>query len=94
MTVAGTRESVQDLLQRLGRGRHNLKPLQDLFWTELNYDRVNDALPHDSWPEYTRYALADDPILFPSGGADDEFHVISKNGEDETVRVICSEALV
>jgi len=31
MTVAGTRESVQDLLQKLGRGGHNLKPLKDLF---------------------------------------------------------------
>jgi len=76
MTVAGTRESVQDLLQKLGRGGHNLKPLKDLFWTELNYDRVNDPLPRVAWPEHARDALADDPILFASGGASDEFHVI------------------
>jgi len=76
MTVAGTRESVQDLLQRLGRGGHNLKPLKDLFWTELNYDRVNDPLSRATWPEHARDALTDDPILFASGGAGDEFHVI------------------
>jgi len=76
MTVAGTRESVQDLLQRLGRGRHNLKPLKDLFWTELNYDRVNDPLPRAAWPEHARDALADDPTLFASGGTGNEFHII------------------
>src|SRR6202011_3043977 len=52
---------------------HNLKgqdPLKKLFWTELNYDKVNSPLSRKGWGEQASSALADDPVLFATGGKD------------------------
>ena len=76
MVVTDVREVVQELLKRLGQPGHNLKPLKDLFWTELNYGRGSDSLSCTSWPSSAKDPLAEDPILFASGGAQDDFHVI------------------
>jgi len=63
---------VLDLLGNL-RG---LDPLKELFWSRLNYDRVNQPLSRRNWTETARMALADDPLLFASGGVDNDFHII------------------
>lgn len=63
-------QSVLNLLQNL-RGT---EPLKKLFWTELNYDKVNSPLLRKGWGEQAFSALADDPMLFATGGKD--FHVI------------------
>ena len=62
--------SVLNLLQNL-KGQD---PLKKLFWTELNYDKVNSPLSRKGWGEQASTALADDPVLFATGGKD--FHVI------------------
>jgi hypothetical protein len=49
-----------------------LEPLRKLFWAELNYDRENLPLPYQD----ENNDLADNPILFATGGSDDVFHVI------------------
>lgn len=58
--------SDHDLQQRV----HNLlaeftgvDPLKRLFWTELEYRRVNDPLSRRDWPEGTAALLAEDPVL-------------------------------
>jgi hypothetical protein len=66
------RQSVFDLLQNF-RG---LKPLKDLFWSELNYERVNEPLSRRNWPAAASEVLAEDPLLFAAGGSDGEFHVV------------------
>ena len=53
-----------------------LDPLRELFWTELNYDRKNDGLSRGDWGDTARNALAEDPVLFATGGIDNAFHVI------------------
>ena len=63
-------QSVLNLLQNL-KGQD---PLKKLFWTELNYDKVNSPLSRKGWGEQASSALADDPVLFATGGKD--FHVI------------------
>ena len=63
---------IHNILQNL-RG---IEPLRELFWTELNYDRQNDGLSRRNWTDTARNALADDPVLFATGGTDDAFHVI------------------
>jgi methylase of polypeptide subunit release factors len=63
-------QSVLNLLQNL-KGQD---PLKKLFWTELNYDKVNSPLSRKGWGEEASTALADDPVLFATGGGD--FHVI------------------
>ncbi len=63
-------QAVQDLLQNL----KGLEPLKMLFWTDLNYDRVNQPLSRRGWKESVASLLAVDPVLFASGA--DAFHVI------------------
>jgi type I restriction-modification system DNA methylase subunit len=70
--VLERKQTVLKLLEQL-RG---LDALKELFWTELNYERENKPLSMRGWPDSTRNALADDPILFASGGEDQAFHVL------------------
>lgn len=63
---------ILDLLENL-RG---LKPLRELFWTELNYERAAIPLSVRAWPEARQGLLAEDPALFATAGAGGEFHVI------------------
>ncbi len=65
-------QQILDLLKKL----KGLDPLKQLFWSELNYERVNQSLSRRSWSDTASKALADDPVLFASGGQDNEFHVI------------------
>jgi hypothetical protein len=59
-------QAVLDLLRNL-RGTD---PLKKLFWSELNYDKVNQPIPRRGWGEQASKALVDDPLLFASGGKD------------------------
>jgi hypothetical protein len=64
----------QQAVQELLYGLKGLEPLKKLFWSELNYDRVNQPLSRRGWKEGVAGLLADDPVLFASGA--DAFHVI------------------
>jgi len=44
--------------------------LKTLFWSELNYDRVNTPLSRRGWDDATAGKLAGDPVLFASGAND------------------------
>ena len=65
-------QSVLDLLRNL----HGLEPLKQLFWSELNYQRINQPLSRRGWSDTTAKLLADDPLLFAGGGESNDFHVI------------------
>jgi hypothetical protein len=65
-------QSVLDLLKSF-RG---LEPLKQLFWSELNYQRINQPLSRRGWSDTTANLLADDPLLFAGGGESNDFHVI------------------
>jgi hypothetical protein len=65
-------EAVLNLLKNL----KGLDPLKQLFWTELNYERVNQPLSRRGWPASALAGLAEDPILFAAGGQNEGFHVI------------------
>jgi type I restriction-modification system DNA methylase subunit len=56
--------------------QHNLDPLKQLFWSELNYERTNQPLSRRGWPEKTNATLFEDPLLLATGGNDDGFHII------------------
>ena len=53
-----------------------IEPLRELFWTELNYDRQNEGISYQNWTDTAKNALAEEPILFATGGIGDAFHVI------------------
>ena len=65
-------QSIWELLKNL-RG---LDPLKQVFWSELNYQHVNQSLSRRGWGQLATEALAEDPVLFAVGGADEAFHVI------------------
>jgi hypothetical protein len=65
-------QTVLNILQNL----RDLGGLKKLFWEELNYERENQPLSMRGWPDSARNALADDPVLFASGGEDQAFHVV------------------
>ena len=65
-------ENILNILQNL-RG---IEPLRELFWTELNYDRQNDGIPRQEWTDTAKNALAEDPVLFATGGIGAAFQVI------------------
>lgn len=53
-----------------------LDPLKELFWTQLNYQRINQPVSRRGWTETARQALADDPLLFAGGSEGNAFKVI------------------
>ncbi len=65
-------QNVLDLL----KGLRGIEPLKQLFWSELNYQRVNQPLSRRGWTESAGKALVDDPVLLAGGGEDNAFHVI------------------
>lgn len=69
------RDRQQTVLKLLGNF-HGLDSLKELFWSELNYERVNQSLSRRNWIETAAKALAEDPLLFAGGGASNDFHVI------------------
>ncbi len=66
---------VLDILEDL-KIQKGLEPLKQLFWSELNYEQVNEPLSRHGLSDTANKALAEDPILFASGGSDKEFHII------------------
>jgi hypothetical protein len=52
------------------------EPLKELFWSTLNYDRINRPTSRRKWPEETAAVLVDDPTLLAAGGALGEFQVL------------------
>ena len=65
-------QSILTILQSL----HGLEPLKELFWSELNYDRVNEPLSRRGWNQTASVALIEDPILFAGAGQNNDFHII------------------
>jgi len=69
------REREQSVLELL-KDLRGLEPLKKLFWSELNYDRVNQPLSRRGWSQTAANNLAEDPILFAGGGQNNDFHVV------------------
>ena len=65
-------QSVLELLENL----NGLDPLKELFWNQLNYERVNQSTSRKGWNETASKALADDPLVFAGGGENNDFKII------------------
>jgi len=80
MARSNRQQTVLDLLKGMGDPSTTSATRYDkfcrLFWTELNYQRVNKTLSRQAWNESAAKALAEDPVLFASAGQDNAFHVI------------------
>jgi type I restriction-modification system DNA methylase subunit len=64
-----------------------LDPLKELFWQELNYERVNEPISRQGWAETASKALADDPLVFAGGGENNDFKIIVARLDSDHVRL-------
>ncbi len=64
MPEPGQKKTVLPVLASL-RGLDDLK---QLFWTELNYEQENTPLSDRGWPDASRNALTEAPLLLACGG--------------------------
>lgn len=73
-----TKDVVANVFQQLEalQKQRSIEPLKKLFWTELNYERSNQSLSRHQWPDQTASKLVEDPLLFATGGNNNEFHII------------------
>lgn len=72
MSLLELQKSVEKSLQSL----KSLDELKRLFWSQLNYERVNKPLSRRGWTERVDNELEEDPLLLASGGSNNDFHVI------------------
>jgi len=71
-----------DILQNL----RSLDSLKTLFWDALNYECENKPLSPRKWPDGVRQFLAEDPVLFASGGTGNDFHVVYGRLDSSSLR--------
>jgi hypothetical protein len=72
MSSSALENQVRESLLNLNRE----KSLKDLFWSQLNYDRVNQELSRRNWNDHIASELTDNPLLLASGGTNNDFRVI------------------
>lgn len=78
-----TQEKHKETIFNILNSFNSIESLKELFWKELNYERINEPLSSRGWPDSARKLLADDPLLFASGGNDSAFHIIYVHMESE-----------
>ncbi|MDF5708447.1 MAG: hypothetical protein PUP90_12370 [Nostoc sp. S4] len=69
MSVLELQQSVLNSLQNL----KSLDALKKLFWSQLNYERVNKELSRRKMTDVVANELIDEPLLLASGGTDNAF---------------------
>lgn len=68
-------ERVFHLLEALAE-RRSIEPLKELFWQELNYTSRNTVLSRRILTDGAANLLADDPLLFATGGEGEAFVIV------------------
>lgn len=76
MGLSQSKDAVLECLKELGQGDQRLEPLKELFWSQLNYRRINSSISRRTWPDTVAEALATDPVLLASAGPDKDFRII------------------
>lgn len=64
-----------------------LDPVKELFWKELNYERINEPISRRGWTENAAKSLTDDPIVFAGGGENNDFKIILARLDSDHVRL-------
>lgn len=72
MSLLELQKSVEKSLQSL----KSLDELKRLFWSHLNYERVNKPLSRRGCTTKVDNELEEDPLLLASRGNNNDFHVI------------------
>ena len=83
-------QSVLNILMEL----QGIEALKKLFWSELNYDRVNKPLSRRDWNQTAVSCLTEDPVLFAGGGHNDDFHVIYSRLPQDKLSIVQERPVV
>jgi hypothetical protein len=83
MARPANQQAVLNILENL----KGLDALKELFWNELNYERINEPISRRGWNEAASKALADDPVVFAGGGENDDFKIILARLDSDPVRL-------
>lgn len=70
---------LQELQEKISNSLQNLRSidtLKKMFWSQLNYERVNEKLSPRKLTDKVKDAVEEEPLLLASGGASKAFHVI------------------
>src|SRR5437879_8877786 len=84
------RQAIYDLLSQW----HGLDSLKDLFWSQLNYDRVNQPLARTGWPKAASDALTGEPMVFAEAGEGGQFKILYARLASDRLRLIDERAVV
>ncbi|MEO0967376.1 MAG: TaqI-like C-terminal specificity domain-containing protein [Cyanobacteria bacterium J06639_18] len=71
--------SQQKLQEKISKSLENLRnidTLKKIFWSQLNYDQVNEKLSRRKLTDKIKDVVEEEPLLLASGGASKAFHVI------------------
>ena len=74
--MAADQEDIRAEVLTLLQNFRGVEPMKELFWHQLNYERVNKPTTRRGWPGPASEALADDPTLLAAGGKDGDFKVL------------------
>jgi helicase-like protein len=66
---------------------NGLDQLKELFWNELNYERINEPISRRGWNETAAKCLADDPLVFAGGGENNDFKIVLARLDSDHVRL-------
>ncbi|OUL23385.1 type I restriction endonuclease subunit M [Nostoc sp. T09] len=72
MLALELQESIKYSLQNLT----NIDTLKKIFWSQLNYERVNQSLSRRQLTDAVANEVEGDPLLLASGGSSNAFHII------------------
>ena len=81
---------IHDILQNF-RG---IKPLRELFCTELNYDYQNAPISLGDRNQSNTSRTAEDPLLFATGGNDSDFHLIYTCLNSDRLRLTAERPII
>ena len=83
-------QRILDLLQNF-RG---IKPLRELFCTELNYDYQNAPISLGDRNQSNTSRTADDPLLFATGGIHSDFQLIYTRLNSDQLRLTAERSII
>ncbi len=83
-------QRILDLLQNF-RG---IKPLRELFCTELNYDYQNAPISLGDRNQSNTSRTAEDPLLFATGGENSDFHLIYTCLNSDRLRLTAERPII
>ena len=76
MSQSELQDKLQERILNSLQNLKNIETLKKMFWSQLNYERVNEKLSRRKLTDKIKDVVEEEPLLLASGGASKAFHVI------------------